>query len=166
VVAFTWKALLNRIPTRCNLARRNVLGPEANSTCVLCNRLEESTLHLFIHCDMSSKVWLMLMRWLDRFFISPPNLFVHWACWRTGERNNNVLKGLEVIWLATIWTLWKTRNDKVFNGTISRVDDVVDEVKVLAWRWVLGRIRIPACLYFEWCWDPIWCLRRNMSRLS
>jgi hypothetical protein len=42
VVAFTWKALHNRVPTKDNLARRNVLGPEANSTRVLCNRMEES----------------------------------------------------------------------------------------------------------------------------
>jgi hypothetical protein len=166
VVAFAWKALLNRIPTKVNLAHRNVLGPDESSICVLCHTREESTSHL-IHCEMASAVWLKLMRWLDRVFVSPPNLFVYWACWLGGERNINVVRGIKVIWLATIWTLWKIRNDRVFNDSTSEVDIVVEEVKVLAWRWVLSRMSIPVCLFFEWCWDPIWCLRRHTSpRLS
>lgn len=100
-----------------------------------CNRREESTLHLFLHCDVSSAVWLKLMKWLDRLFISPPNLFVHWECWHEGERIKNASKGLGVIWLTTIWTLWKARNDKVFNDVNCEVDAIVEDVKVLAWKW-------------------------------
>jgi hypothetical protein len=102
VVAFTWKALLNRIPSKVNLAVRNILDPSESLTCVLCNRIDESALHLFLHCDVASVVWLRLMRWLDPFFIIPPNLFIHWECWNGGESNKNVQKGLGLIWLATI----------------------------------------------------------------
>jgi hypothetical protein len=105
------------------------------------------------------------MRWLDRFFISPPNLFVHWECWHGGERNTNAIKGLGVIWLSTIWSLWKARNDKVFNDVNIEVEAIVEEVKVMAWKWVMGRMHIPVSLYFEWIWNPHWCLRRSHNRL-
>ena len=86
VVAFAWRAILNRIPTKDNLVLRNVLGPEVQPLCVLCNRMEESAHHLFLHCDVASAVWLNLMRWLNHYFISPPNLFIHWECWHGGKR--------------------------------------------------------------------------------
>jgi hypothetical protein len=164
VVAFAWKAILNRVPTKVNLALRNVLGPDVNSLCGLCNWADESTSHLFLHCDISSAVWIKLMTWLNCLFISPPNLFVHWDCWHGGERNKNARKGMGVIWLATIWILWKARNDKVFNDINVEVDAIVDEVKVTAWKWVLGRMCIPVCLLYEWMWDPRWCLRRSPTR--
>lgn len=75
-----------------------------------------------------------------------------------------VIKGLGLIWLATVWVLWKARNDRIFNGVSLEVDDIVDEVKVLSWRWILCRMPIPACLFFEWCWNPQLCLARKFMR--
>lgn len=40
VVALSWKGLLNRVPTRVNLAWRNVLPLDASSNCVFCNEVE------------------------------------------------------------------------------------------------------------------------------
>ena len=165
VVAFAWRAILNRVPTKGNLALRNVLGPEVNSLCGLCNTMEESVLHLFLHCEVASAVWLKLMRWLNHYFISPPNLIVHWKCWHGGESNKKVKKGKGIIWLATIWALWKTQNEKVFNEANFEVDGVVEEVKVLAWKWAMCRMSIPVCLFFEWCWNPQWCLSRSPIRM-
>jgi hypothetical protein len=165
VVAFAWKVLLNRVPTKVNLATRNALGPEDSTRCVLCNAMEESSRHLFLHCEVASRVWCKLMVWIGRSFITPPNLFVHWECWNGGERNKNVLKGLWLIWHTTIWVMWKAQNDKIFKGVNFAVDDIVEEVKVLSWRWTLSRLHIPACLYFEWCWDPHWCLLRKCVRV-
>jgi hypothetical protein len=164
VVAFAWRTFLNRVPTKANLALRNVLGPEVQPLCGLCNRVEESALHLFLHCDVASAVWLKLMWWLDCSFILPPNLFVHWECWHGGERDKKVKRGKGVIWLATIWVLWNTRNDKVFNDANVKVDVIVEEVKVLAWKWAMCKMSIPVCQFFEWCWNPYWCLGRSHPR--
>ena len=70
-----------------------------------------------------------------------------------------VKKGKGIIWLATMWVLWNTWNDKVFNEVNVEVDTIVEEVKVLAWKWAMYKVCIPVCQYFEWCWDPKWCLR-------
>jgi len=75
VVAFVWKTLLDKIPTMVNLALRNVLPTEGSMLCALCARMGETSLHLFLHCNLASSVWLHLMSWLDYFFPIPPNLF-------------------------------------------------------------------------------------------
>lgn len=89
VVAFVWKALRNRIAAKDNLVLRNVLPPDASILCVLCNRDEESSSHLFLHCEVVRSVWLRLMGWMNCSFIIPPNLFVHWDCWCGEARNKN-----------------------------------------------------------------------------
>jgi hypothetical protein len=149
VTTFAWKVLLNRIPTKTNLALRNILSPKESTLCVMCNMVEESSNHLFMHCNVASLVWSKLMWWLNEFFVIPHNLFFHWECWCGRETNKNVLKGLRLIWLSTIWVLWKGRNDKNFKGSTFEVDDLVEEVKVLSWRWMLYRMNLPVCLYYE-----------------
>jgi len=62
VVAFSWKLLLDRIPTRRNLARRNCLPPKVSYRCVLCGITEEPANHLFLHCSFTTKVWTCVMR--------------------------------------------------------------------------------------------------------
>jgi len=34
------------------------------------------------------------------------------------------------------------------------VGEIVDDTKVLSWRWSLDRILMSQCLYYEWCWNP------------
>jgi hypothetical protein len=162
VVAFAWKVLRNRIPTKVNLALRNVLGPDQNNLCTFCNRVEESSVHLFLHCDFTSSVWLSIMSWLDRFFPTPPNLFVHWECWSGRERKKIGKKGLWLIWNSTVWALWKARNDKIFKGIIYTANEIADEIRVMSWRWFLSRMSVPSCLFYEWCWNPFECLNRNL----
>lgn len=47
VIAFSWMALLDRIPTRSNLLLRRVLTQEDSMVCVMCGLREETTTHLF-----------------------------------------------------------------------------------------------------------------------
>jgi hypothetical protein len=149
VVAFAWKALRNRIATKDNLVIRNVLPPETSNLCVLCNRDEESTRHLFLHCEVARSVWLRLMVWMNCSFITPPNLFVHWDCWCGEGGNKKVINGLRLVWHTAVWLLWKARNDKIFNNSNCEVEELVENIKVLSWRWMLYRTKIPACLFYE-----------------
>lgn len=151
MVALAWKALLNRVPTKDNLALRNVLHPKEPTFCVMCNTREESSVHLFFHCKVASEVWSRLMSWVDYHFLIPPNLFIHWECWIGRRGNINRWKGLWLIWHTMIWVLSKAGNDKIFKGINHVTDELVEEIKVLSWRWMLERMNIPMCLYYEWC---------------
>lgn len=37
---------------------------------------------------------------------------------------------------------------------------------MLSWRWCLTRLKIASCLYYEWCWNPKWCLLGKWFRCS
>jgi len=144
VVALSWKMLLDRIPTWLNLSRRHALPSEVPLSCVLCERDVETMNHLFMHCE--------------NMFITPHNLFIHWECWNAVSSNKKLTRGLRLIWHATIWLIWKARNDKIFNTKDMEVSKLVEDIKVLSWRWPLTRVKSNACLFYEWCWDPMACL--------
>jgi len=90
VIAFVWKALLDRIPTRINLEIRNCLPLDFGNNCVWCVAVAESSSHLFLYCDMARNIWLNLMLWLELNFVLPPNLFIHWECWSGGAINKKI----------------------------------------------------------------------------
>jgi len=129
VVAFSWKLLLDRIPSKWNLQKRNVLPLDISIWCVLCGIDLKTSKHLFLH-------WESIMRWVETSFISPPNLFINWDCWM-------------IIWHATIWGIWRVRNNVIFKEEVLDVELIVEDIKVLSWRWVLNRLHIPTCLYYE-----------------
>jgi len=58
---YVWRALSNRIATKMNLHKRGVLL--GDTICVLCGRKEESTPHILVTCDVSTKVWNMCFNW-------------------------------------------------------------------------------------------------------
>lgn len=92
--------------------------------------------------------------------IIPFSLFTLWECWSGVERDKRICKGLRLIWHATVWGLWKARNDRVFNGRNPDVEEIVEEIKVWSWRWSLDRISMPPCMYYEWFWSTKYCLLR------
>lgn len=80
-IAFSWKLILDWIPTRANLAWINVLPSDVLTSCVLCNSQNlEGVSHLFLHCTVVDRIWSKFMRWLGFTFFTPCNLFVHFEC--------------------------------------------------------------------------------------
>jgi len=128
VIAFSWMAFLDRIPTRSNLVLRRVLTQEDPRNCVMCGHREETTTHLFLHCDMA---WLF--DWLGVKFITPQNLYMHFACWSDEVNSRRLKKAFWLIWHAAIWTIWRERNARIFKNQFKGVDELVDEVKALSW---------------------------------
>lgn len=75
-----WKLLLDRIPTRMNLAIGNIILVEVSVNCALCDCDGETSQHLFLFCEVSSNVWSLVMRWLDFLLLrTPANLFVRFG---------------------------------------------------------------------------------------
>lgn len=160
VVAFSLTLLIDRIPSQVNLVFWHILDPEVPLTCVLCGQREESSTHLFLHCEVAAKIWRGVLNWLD-MFITPQNLYVHFESWNGEATSKRLLKGFRLIWHATIWLIWKERNAKIFKNQFKEVDEIIDEIKVLSWFWVLSRLKIASCLFYEWSWNPRECLKRR-----
>nr|GEY67617.1 RNA-directed DNA polymerase, eukaryota [Tanacetum cinerariifolium] len=60
---FAWKLCLDRLPTRVNLAKRNVAV--ASLLCPLCDSGMEDAAHLFFRCDMAKDMMFLVSRWWD-----------------------------------------------------------------------------------------------------
>ncbi|GAU10013.1 hypothetical protein TSUD_415800, partial [Trifolium subterraneum] len=159
VIAFSWKLLWNRVPTMTNLALRGIRPSGGSLGCVHCHGSVESSLHLFLFCSFSVQIWQAVFRWLGLVVVIPPNMFVLFDCLIGAASNKKIRKGYALIWHATIWMLWKSRNEIIFSNGVKDSEKVFDEIKLLSWRWGLSRHSIPTCLFYEWCWDPGMCLR-------
>jgi hypothetical protein len=158
VCAFAWQVFLDRIPSRVNLAFRGVIKPPESKACILCQRTDESTTHLLLHCSFASSVWYALFSWLGFSFILPPDLSIGFASMAGLGGSKRRKTALLLLWQVTIWVIWRTRNDRLFNNKEASVIDVVDSIKHLTWRWYLGRIAKQPCLLYEWLQEPLYCM--------
>jgi hypothetical protein len=159
VCALAWQLLLDRIPTRDNLRRRNVIRP-LDVLCPFCALEVESGCHLFLHCGFTARVWFAVLRWFGMVSVLPPSVVSSFVLLVGCGSNNKRRKGLAVIWLAFVWAVWKVRNDFVFNNVVVDVDDVLDLIQRLSWRWFLNNSKWGVCLLYEWTWNPGDCMLR------
>ncbi|GAU18147.1 hypothetical protein TSUD_248480 [Trifolium subterraneum] len=67
--------------------------------------------------------------------------------------------GWLLIWHATVWAIWNSRNDVTFaRGTVS-VESLVNKVKLSSWKWYLAKNPGNPCSFYEWevhlilCWS-------------
>jgi len=70
----------------------------------------------------------MVMAWLGIHFVTPPNLFMHLDCWLGSVRRKKLHKGFWIVWHAIIWTMWKARNDIIFNHGTKELQEVVEDI--------------------------------------
>jgi RNA polymerase subunit RPABC4/transcription elongation factor Spt4 len=105
-----------------------------SAICVHCQRVEETEVHLFLFCDFAMQVWTEIFRWLGLVIIIPPNLSLLFDCLIMSARKKKVRSGYSLIWHATVWMIWNSRNNVIFsNGGISP-EEVVDAIKLISWR--------------------------------
>lgn len=63
--------------------------------------------------------------------------------------HKKIRKGVGMIWHAVVWSISRARNDIIFNNLACDVEEVVEEIKVMSWRWGLSRLETTACLFYE-----------------
>jgi hypothetical protein len=159
VSAMAWQLLINRIPTKDNLCHRGVISID-EAACPWCSQGIESSCHLFLHCHFSAAVWNALTRWLGVVILIPPNALMAYVTFVTHGSNNKRRKGYSIVWLAFVWSLWKFRNDRIFNNKVASVEEVVGSIQHLSWRWFLNNTAKSSCLLYEWVWNPGDCMLR------
>jgi hypothetical protein len=120
--------------------------------CFVCQGNFETSLHLFLHCNVNAaEVWNGIFQWLGVVIIFQPNPCSLFNRLNREASNKKVRKRLRLIWHTTLWLLCKPSNNFVFNNKIT---------KAASWRWSLGKLNLVLCLYYEWCWDPHDCFSR------
>ncbi|GJR82179.1 RNA-directed DNA polymerase, eukaryota, reverse transcriptase zinc-binding domain protein [Tanacetum coccineum] len=73
-----WKVSLNYLPTRLNLSR---IGMDIPSIlCPICDRVTESSRHLFFECHFAKDIFRKICRWWNVDFLDV-NSFDEWTSW-------------------------------------------------------------------------------------
>jgi hypothetical protein len=62
---------------------------------------------------------------------------------------------------GSIWSIWKARNDRVFNGTTITVDRLIFSIKVHAWWWFKARKKGFCFDLDHWILNPKSCIGFN-----
>jgi hypothetical protein len=137
-----------------------VLPGNIGTNCGWYDVLPESSTHLFLHYNLALGVWYHIFNWLGVVVIVPPNLFNLFACLSDVAPTKRVRKVFRLIWHSVIWTIWNARNNRIFNNVRKEPLEVVEDIKVLSWRWSADRLKITPCLFYEWSWDPGACFKR------
>lgn len=60
----SWKTIWERLPTRVELQKRNVIQPGGEVFCLFCDNQEEGVRHILFECNFSYMVWMMCCNWL------------------------------------------------------------------------------------------------------
>jgi hypothetical protein len=158
VIAFSWQLLYDRVPTRSNLMIYGIPCVDVPWECVgYVGNLESST-HLFLHFPSAMLVWREVFNLIGVPIMITPSLASLVLVLRGSSRNAKMRSGFMMIWHATIWSIWKARNSAIFATGTFLPKVIIDDIKVLSWKWSLVRLKLVPCLYYEWIWDPGDCL--------
>jgi hypothetical protein len=159
VSGFIWQLLHGKIPTRNNLAARQIIEATGDATCALCGEEKESELHLFLYCEIAMLVWMDIFLWSDVPFCLSQNLFSLIHCFRDAGCKK-IRHGMTMISASVFWNLWKCRNLILFDNGNGAVTEIVEAVKISSWKWWMSRSNAAHCLLYEWRAEPRLCMIR------
>lgn len=158
VVAFCWKAILDRIPTKPNLLIRGVGGIGDNLVCPFCLSAQETTTHLFLFCRFYHCIWMHIYSWLGLKVVMSSDLRCHFSKHDGLAYNSQFRKHWRLLWFSTIWTLWLHQNDIVFNSGKLEFDKVIEMIKINSRSWCSAKASGNPFTFVDWCLNPKCCL--------
>jgi hypothetical protein len=116
--------------------------------------------HLFLYCPFALRVWDQICFWLRLDFNLPHSCISLLNFFAAAFVSKLIRQGLVLIWSSVIWALWRQRNRIIFENGNSDFNSVVDEIKIVSWKWWIGRLKSPTSLLYEWLQEPLLCMSR------
>ncbi|XP_021985231.1 uncharacterized protein LOC110881199 [Helianthus annuus] len=132
---FTWRATIGRIPVKKELIRRRI--PITNQLCSRCEAEEETADHVICGCISSKAVWKNILIWLKL-----PAATEFQGCREAIEYANGLTgskdwkKIISVVVQTTMWNIWKSRNEKEFEGNIRNSSEIAEKIMADSFIWL------------------------------
>ncbi|XP_021991964.1 uncharacterized protein LOC110888764 [Helianthus annuus] len=141
----SWRALSEQLPTKSALAPRNV--DVGSIGCPLSNEYPESSDHLFVACQFSQAIWLMIAQWCN---IPPLIMFslkdvLDIRSDVSGSKRKKKL--INAIFQVVIWSIWRLRNEVIFRQVDPNMSRVIEESKSMSYSWIKNRLKSS-----NWSW--------------
>jgi hypothetical protein len=116
ISSFGWRLLLEKLWTREALFRKGIITNIIERCYVLCFNLEESLDHLFLNCHFSATLWKHVLNWMDVGDFITGSMQEHFIHFGNIIKDKVHKRCRHIIWLATTWSLWRMRNNILFQG--------------------------------------------------
>jgi hypothetical protein len=150
VTLFVWCFFRNRLPTKDNLLTRGIIQEET-AVCVGGCGVQESVDHLLITCSHFGQLWMQIRSWLGLSSVDTHCAQDHFHQFgHLGGIPRQTHQFLKLIWLACAWTIWKERNNQIFNNKALSLHELLDQVKLLSFTWLKAKTINFAYTYHEW----------------
>ncbi|KAK0592975.1 hypothetical protein LWI29_028449 [Acer saccharum] len=150
VKIFIWRACLNWIPTRCNLAKR---GMHLEIICPMCNKVPETTLHALWTCPTLLHI-RATCSFLKGFCVTDAMQFmdVMLLCM------NNLLTAEFETFCLIFWRVWFRRNRLIHDNQLLDITEVVPWASSFHAEFkganVAGKVLNPSQPRQVWKWNP------------
>ncbi|KAM6557685.1 hypothetical protein CsatB_004704 [Cannabis sativa] len=115
VLHFAWRVLTDCLATRVQLQIRRV---PVQSHCLFCNSAAETSFHLFIECPFSKSCWNISAVTI------PSTTAASFLDWFTAVSDRYKGDAIEEV-LMVSWSIWKARNNIVWNNKTTTAAEVV-----------------------------------------
>ncbi|KAL8131281.1 hypothetical protein AgCh_007272 [Apium graveolens] len=135
VLNFMWRALSNCLPTMVMLSQKQV---PVSSVCQVCRNGEETVEHILCHCTLATQCWQIV---LPRFSVNGSYNFFQW--W---QKIFEVCAKEKIAEVASVcWSLWKAKNEFVWNKNYTRLNVVIAKATQFLLQWNLAqKIKQPS----------------------
>ncbi|XP_028118586.1 uncharacterized protein LOC114316135 [Camellia sinensis] len=133
---FGWLAWLGKLKTSSYLQRIGILDEAANVSCSFCQNEVESVNHILLFCPFVWLLWSQIMKWWGVQWVMPNSVegLLQWWSFCKMKKLEKVM--WKVVPMAVLWSIWKHRNDCIFNGAQPNLEDLCEVVKVRIALWV------------------------------
>ncbi|XP_058751967.1 uncharacterized protein LOC131625086 [Vicia villosa] len=158
IKAFGWRLFHNRLPMKDLLVLRGMSFPLEELKCTFCGQCVETRDHLFFGCLVVGNIWREIAFWVGKGAFLDEGCLSNFLDWHRYFDSLNVLdRKLDLVWLATTWSLWLVRNGACFRKEAWSVNNIVWDIKNLVWRWPFcGKTTHPNYSFYEFSKDPIY----------
>ncbi|KAJ0507927.1 putative reverse transcriptase zinc-binding domain-containing protein [Helianthus annuus] len=147
-----WRAQKERLPTRFELSRRGI--PVQSLECAICGAYTESSEHLFISCELAQIVWQLVYQWCKAHSFFAFRIIDILEDHKFYQGSVKRKKAFHAVCLITIWSLWKSRNERIFSGTEKSITNILEEIKATSFMWVKNRAKSTNLTWEQWkCFD-------------
>ena len=150
-----WRTLCNRLATKGNLGKHGVMLQSLE--CQLCYASEESLDHIMTACSATRLVSAYISSWVKWWPVTVPSTQSLWTaiCNSDGKQRADEKVVMKVIGVAFLWFMWRTRNNKVFNGTLMKEKEIFENIQFLAFDWIRNRFKYGNLMSWDnWICDP------------
>ncbi|KAK1436346.1 hypothetical protein QVD17_02125 [Tagetes erecta] len=146
---FAWRAEKDRIATRLALSYRGI--PLDSTRCPHCGDYDESANHLLVSCYIAHLVWQHISSWCK----IPPLFAFTTKDILEAHKHINVSskkkKIIQAIILTACWSLWKTRNERIFEDKEVILSNLLQDIRSLGFIWIKNRSSLKSVMWKDWC---------------